>query len=161
MPNWCTNHVRVTHEDKSKIDALEQAVLRSIDPEDDYDGVLNHLLPNPAGEWDYGWSLENWGTKWDVRAYNWKRDADQTLVLEFDSAWDPPITAYETLADQGWSIYALYNEPAMGFVGSWEDGDSHDYVYDFSDPDWREVIPEDLIQYADLYDAYDDFWALI
>ena len=159
MPNWCSNNLRLTHEDKEKIDALEQAVLRSLDPNDESDDVLNHLRPNPAGEWDYGWSVENWGTKWDVHVHNWEREDENTLVIDFDSAWAPPIELYEWLSseEQGWEVSAMYEEPGMGFVGEFADGFDQSYEYDFSDPEWQDDIPEHLVDYAGLEYAYEDW----
>jgi hypothetical protein len=89
MPNWCYNTATVFHEDKTKIDGLEQELLK------DKAEPFNYLRPNPAGEWDYGWSCENWGTKWDVSMMDWEREDDNTIVMHFDSAWSPPIALYE------------------------------------------------------------------
>ena len=63
MPNWCSNSLTLRHDDSTKLDALEAQLKKVSDPEAKEDDVLNFLIPNPAGEWDYGWSCENWGTK--------------------------------------------------------------------------------------------------
>jgi hypothetical protein len=95
MPNWCYNTATLHHDDKARIDAFE-AELSKEDSQ-----PLNHLRPNPAGEWDYGWSVDNWGTKWDVSIHDWEREDDNTIVLHFDSAWSPPTTIYEFLETEG------------------------------------------------------------
>ena len=50
-------------------------------------------------------------------------------MLTFDSAWSPPIGAYEKLIEMGFSIRAMYYEPGMAFAGIWEDGDDDFYEY--------------------------------
>ena len=88
MPNWCYNSATVHHDNKEVIDGLEQELLK----EDAQ--PFNYLRPNPAGEWDYGWSCENWGCKWDVSMMDWEREDDNTIVMHFDSAWSPPIAIF-------------------------------------------------------------------
>ena len=146
MPNWCDNSVTLKHEDKSKIDALA-AVLENKEDQQ----VLNHLRPNPAGEWDYNWSVENWGTKWDVGIIDWERQDDNTVWISFDSAWSPPTVIYEYLVEEGWDIEAYYHEPGMCFCGMFtnEDGDIY-CQYDLTDPDFTDTIPTELIEFANL-----------
>lgn len=146
MPNWCDNTVTLRHSDKSKIDALA-TVLKNNDDE----RMLNHLRPNPSGEWDYNWSVENWGTKWDITPIDWERNGDNEIWVSFESAWAPPTRLYEYLVDEGWKVDAIYNEPGMGYGGVFttEDGDDY-YEYDLSDPDQIENLPSDLIEFADL-----------
>ena len=55
MPNWCQNIANITHEDLEKLDAIVEE-LKKEDPE-----LFNSLVPNPAGEWQYDWSVANWG----------------------------------------------------------------------------------------------------
>ena len=149
MPNWCYNTATLSHTDKSKIDALE-AELQKEDSQ-----PLNHLRPNPAGEWDYGWSVDNWGTKWDVSIQDWEREDDFTIVMHFDSAWSPPTTLYEFLSEEGWDVRALYHEPGMTFVGKFEDGYDDYYEYDITDRESIENMPEDLVDFGGLMDELD------
>jgi hypothetical protein len=81
------------------------------------------------GNW-YDFCVNEWGTKWDIAADgNPAQDIPGGLMLGFDSAWSPPIAAYEKLTEQGFRIRAMYYEPGMAFAGVWEDG-SDDY-YDY------------------------------
>ena len=146
MPNWCYNTATLHHDDKARIDAFE-AELSKEDSQ-----PLNHLRPNPAGEWDYGWSVDNWGTKWDVSIHDWEREDDNTIVLHFDSAWSPPTTLYEFLETEGWTVRALYHEPGMGFVGKFEDGFDDYYELDWTDRDSLENLPEDLADFANVWE---------
>jgi hypothetical protein len=146
MPNWCYNTATLHHDDKAKIDAFE-AELQKEDNQ-----PLNHLRPNPAGEWNYGWSVDNWGTKWDVSIMDWEREDDNTIVMHFDSAWSPPIALYEFLETEGWTVRALYHEPGIGFVGKFEDGFDDYYELDWTDREALENLPEDLADFANVWD---------
>lgn len=138
MPNWCGNTLTISHEDPAMIVRAKAAFA---------DGnFLQEFIPNPAGEWNYDWSVANWGTKWDVGDGNgintW---TDNDLVVYFDSAWSPPIRAYERLMDLGFTVYATYYEPGCSFAGIWEDG--MDDYYDLSGMDSGDVqqqLPQEL-----------------
>jgi len=151
MPNWCYNTATVFNEDKTKIDGLEQELLKeNAEP-------FNYLRPNPSGEWDYGWSVENWGTKWDVSMMDWEREDDNTIVMHFDSAWSPPVTLYEFLESEGWSVRAMYHEPGMAFVGRFEDGYDDCYEYDVTDRESCENLPEDILDFSAIMDDVDRY----
>ena len=83
----------------------------------------------------------NWGTKWNVYADDFYPEnpkveltADEnyeaSLSFGFDSAWAPPIGAYENyLAEnQDVTIKASYFEGGMDFMGIWEDYDDSEYT---------------------------------
>jgi hypothetical protein len=44
------------------------------------------------------------------------------LHTYFDSAWSPPIAAYEKLTEMGFTVGAMYYEGGMAYAGVWEDG---------------------------------------
>ena len=150
MPNWCDNSVTLSHEDKSKIDAL-CAVMENKEDQN----FMNHLRPNPAGEWQYDWSVENWGTKWDASIIDWERSDDKEVRIYFDSAWSPPTVLYEFLVEEGWEVEALYHESGMGYAGMYttENGDDY-YEYDVTDPNFLDELPNDIIEFAGLEDAH-------
>ena len=151
MPNWCDNSVTLRHSDKSKIDALDAEMSKKSEQGGFMGCPFQHLRPNPTGEWDYNWSVENWGTKWEASMIDWDRSDDNEIRLYFDSAWSPPIALYEYLVDEGWEVEAIYHEPGMCYIGMFttEDGDDY-YEYDITDPEDIENLPEDLIEFADL-----------
>jgi len=151
MPNWCYNTATLSNEDKTKIDGLEQELLK----EDAQ--PFNYLRPNPDGEWDYGWSCENWGTKWDVSMHDWEREDDNTIVMHFDSAWSPPTTLYEFLESEGWSVRALYHEPGMGFAGRFEDGYDDYYELDWTDRESVENLPEDILDFTNAMEELENY----
>jgi hypothetical protein len=148
MPNWCYNSVTLSHEDKTKIDALE-AELQKENAE-----PFNHLCPRPAEEEEnwYGWNVNNWGTKWDVSPHDWERETDNIIYINFDSAWSPPINLYEFLESEGWTVSAKYHEPGMGFVGAYQDGYDDYYELDWTDRESLENLPEDLADFANVWD---------
>ena len=148
MPNWCDNSVRLTHSDKSKIDAL-QDVLHSEDKR-----VFQHLRPNPSGEWDYNWSVQNWGTKWDISVIDSERCDDNTMWISFETAWAPPIALYDYLWTEGWEVEGLYHEPGMAYAGMYKDGEDDYYEYDFRDLESLEALPEDVQEFTGLIDYY-------
>lgn len=153
MPNWCNNTVEITHEDPVMVERVRKgfnagALLNEFlpVPEDlqitagflgDTEEQRQLELKEQANIKKYGyknwydWCVANWGTKWDVGAdgYEAQDDGDGKLTLTFDSAWSPPIGAYEKLVEMGFSIRAYYYEPGMAFAGIWEDGDDDYYDY--------------------------------
>ena len=151
MPNWCDNSVTLRHNDKSKIDALDAEMSKKNDEGRSMAEPFNHLRPNPSGEWQYDWSCENWGCKWDANIIDWERRDDNEIWISFDSPWSPPTALYEYLVEQGWEVEAIYHEGGMCYIGQFttEDGDDY-YEYDITDPEDIENLPEDLIEFADL-----------
>ena len=159
MPNYCGNTLVITHEDSVMIVRAKAAFA---------DGeFLNEFIPVPAclkgtaspnrdnaeelraqcGYSDgHNFCVNEWGTKWDVGdgagIQTWD---DHQLVVYFDSAWAPPIAAYEKLVDLGFTVYATYYEPGSAFAGIYEDG--NDDCYDLSGMDSGDVqqqLPQEL-----------------
>lgn len=151
MPNWCDNGLTLSHEDKTKVDALVAELSNK-----EGVGTFQHLLPNPSGEWDYNWSVDNWGTKWDASIIDWERQDDNTVWISFETAWSPPIALYDYLVDEGWELEAYYHESGCAFCGKYtnEEGDEF-YEYDFSDRESIEAIPSDIEDFTGLLDYHD------
>jgi hypothetical protein len=105
--------------------------------------------------------VNEWGTKWDIEPYEpVSLGEDGRLTMSFDSAWAPPINAYEKLVDMGFSIRAYYNEGGMAFAGVWEDGNDDYYDYGgYNSEQIAEELPEPLdemfgiSEYAAEYEA--------
>lgn len=147
MPNWCLNHLTISHPDMDRVDRFESAYMRSDlcetflpEPKDDegnpvvgadYDENGNFKMP----DW-YNWRLANWGTKWDF-GYDTDRGlkptrVDNEVTVRFDTAWSPPLGLYECLNALGYSVQAYYFEPGMCFAGEWIDGEDTYYENDVS-----------------------------
>jgi len=126
MPNWCNNSFSITGNTESIKDLWEAA--QTAGPDGGF-GLLNAIAP--IGDWEYGKAVDTWGTKWDVtdEGLEFIDNGDGTASIQgwFDSAWSPPIGAYEQLAADFDSciIECSYYEPGMDFGGFWssENGD--------------------------------------
>lgn len=169
MPNWCGNTLKLGHEDPAMIARAKEAFAEGKFleefipvPKELSDTVAGHrsdadeqarlLAQTKAnlekygyGNW-YDYCVNEWGTKWDVGDGNgiqhWD---DHELIVYFDSAWSPPVAAYERLLDLGFTVYATYYEPGSCFAGIFEDG--LDDYYDLSGMDSGDVqqqLPTEL-----------------
>lgn len=137
MPNWCANTLVLKHTDPDMVSRARKAFAEG--------KFLEEFVPTPGGEWDYNFSVSNWGTKWDVGSADGIEDIDGGLMLTFDSAWAPPVTAYEALETLGFTVEAMYFEPGMAFAGIYRDG--FDDYYEYGSMDRDEVaatLPEEL-----------------
>jgi hypothetical protein len=123
MPNWCSNNFRIVGSTESLKPLWEQ-----IDRENKFLEVIK-----PIGEWDYGNAVEAWGTKWDVNTdgMEFTDNGDGTAEISgfFDSAWSPPVDAFQTLSEDLDSCYLelCYFEPGMCFVGYWDSEGADDH----------------------------------
>jgi hypothetical protein len=109
------------------------------------------------GSW-YDFNISNWGTKWDVNSDNVEIADANTVTAGFDSAWAPPIRAYEQLTEQGFEVVAFYYEPGMQFVGKWEDGFDDYYEYGGATSDTvRDLIGEELDDYFGISEQMADW----
>ena len=133
MPNWCNNSITI----QGPVDTIRQLWEDARSGEDS--GLLQAMAPMPAelndtvadgseGENWYNWRVENWGTKWDIsdEGLEFTDNGDGTAMITgwFDSAWAPPIGAYERFLDDmdNCSLTASYYEPGMDFGGIWDNG---------------------------------------
>lgn len=150
MPNWCMNSVTITG-DADTLKAIADAAKEG--------KLLEYLAP--IGEWEYGKAVDTWGTKWDIDSPNYDLDlSNNTLFLSFDSAWAPPTSAYAKACETyDITIEASYYEPGMCFVGMYDSSLDLDMSYeiDFDAEDWRDTIPEDLIDDWNLEDEYENY----
>lgn len=171
MPNWCSNSLCLQHEDPKMIDRAVKAYNegRLLDefvpvPEELQetisgsvgDPVEQELLEarRASNKKKYGYAdwydfcCGEWGTKWDVGSEGADADTSpdgKVMSVYFDSAWAPPIAAYEKLQDLGFQVNAYYYESGMAYAGMYDEcGDSY---YDLSGMDSAEVrdaLPVDL-----------------
>ncbi len=146
MPNWCSNSLTIKG-DASTLVALKEIV------ESDKEGLLEAIAP--IGDWEYGTAVETWGTKWDISSegleYTDNGDGTAEITGWFDSAWGPPVDAFQKLADDWDSCYIelLYEEGGMAFVGCWdsEGGDDYYEYSDFTSDNIKDNIPAYLVEH--------------
>ena len=139
MPNWCNNVVYIRHENPAKLEAIKSELDKGQDAQ-----FFNSLVPDPTGQWNYDWSIENWGTKWDASIHEYWME-DEHLYVSFDTAWGPPTEFYQKLFQMEYSVKGFYHEPGMCFAGVWEDG--VDDYYEFSNEtadELEELLPTEL-----------------
>jgi hypothetical protein len=94
----------------------------------------------------YDFCVGEWSTKWDIGdgtgIQTW---TDTDLVVYFDSAWSPPVAAYEKLEEQGFSIYATWYEPGSAFAGIYDEHGVTDYNLSGMDSgDVQQQLPQEL-----------------
>ena len=147
MPNWCSNNLTLTHEDPAMIqrayDALErQEFLQEFIPvpqelKDTVSGFHGDAEEQAKleaqtranidkfgyGNW-YDFCVGEWGTKWDVGEQGASdiHPDGRMLHTSFDSAWSPPVNAYEKLEAMGFGVNAMFYEGGMGYAGTYSDG---------------------------------------
>ena len=152
MPNWCNNSVEIYHDDLKMIERVRTAfngegLLQEFIPvpkelTDTVSGSMGedkreaHEAQQAANVEKYGYAnwydfcVNEWGTKWEIGADgNPAQDIPGGLMLGFESAWSPPIAAYEKLTEMGFRIRAMYYEGGMAYAGIWEDGSDDYYEY--------------------------------
>lgn len=144
MPNWCNNTLTLDCEPQDFC-AFVDTYCSGSDEDFDLDKVIEtppELLaagsPAPAGkeaefltkyganDW-YQWRIQNWGTKWPPRIVSVDKVGQ---VIEFDSAWTPPIAALTLLAAKHKNIRfrLVYDEPGNELNGAvtFNDEDDND-----------------------------------
>ena len=147
MPNWCNNNLILEHDDPTMLVRAKEALDRGEFlnefipvPQELTDTVSGFMgdgeeqrkleAQQKANVEKYGYStwydycVGEWGTKWDTGEQGNTDISPDGRILHtgYDTAWSPPIAAYEKLLELGFRVKAMYFEPGMGFAGIWEDG---------------------------------------
>lgn len=168
MPNWCANTLTLEHDDPAMLDRAFQALerreflsefvpipqaLRETTSGHHADGDTQEKLEllqeiNQSiyhyKDW-YDFCVNEWGTKWDVGQEGANELCDGQLHANFDSAWAPPIAAYNRLVDLGFRVHATYYEPGCAFAGVYDNGDDDYYELDGLSADQvADTLPEEL-----------------
>jgi hypothetical protein len=165
MPNWCNNNITISGPSetiKQLWDDAQTAHVYTVEVDGEEItkrefGLLNAMAP--IGEWEYGTAVDTWGTKWDIsdEGLEFIDNGDGTAEITgwFDSAWAPPIGAYEKFCDDmdNCEISASYYECGMDFAGFWHGMEEH-----LDDLHEEYKLPED--ERSDLYNRLDEEWGL-
>ena len=144
MPNWCSTDIEIIGP------TAEMKKLAAIINDNKEPGFLETICPSPDGDWDYAWSVENWGTKWDLGDGHAEVEELVTahpvlqarLTIATETAWSPPTEALGTYLENNpeYFVKCSYYEPGMDFAGIWEGGcddclqDLHDENIDWAEP---------------------------
>ena len=150
MPNWCSNNVEFHNDNVAEVAKLE-AHLQFLDKREKGEsaeaGLFAYFVPRPPEAEDnwYDWNVSNWGTKWEASIYSWTKENDNSITINFDTAWSPPTALYEFLAgNTEWYVTATYYEPGMSFVGSNVGG--YDDCYTIENLEALDNVPEELLE---------------
>ena len=158
MPNWNSNTITIDGP-ADKIRALWDAA----QPAEGKDGSLLEAMV-PIGEWDYDRAVNAWGTKWDVSLEGLQfidnENGTASIVGHADSAWSPPIEAFQTYANanKDCELELRYFEPGMSFIGVWdsENGEqTWEDVYQFAKNGTDDTVLEELMEEFNVWDWYD------
>lgn len=153
MPNWCANTLTLTHRNKNKLQEFCDAYNSG--------AVCNHYIPKPEGLGDgwWDWCIANWGTKWDFGKDDYSEsavviddgDGYYKTMIQFQTAWSPPIGFYNKLQKMKFMVYATYFEPGMAFCGIYDNG-----VDDCISYTSREEIPDILWDEYGMADFFEE-----
>jgi hypothetical protein len=152
MPNWCNNNLILEHDDPAMIQRAHEALERGellqefIPVPQELKETISGAYGDPveqakleaqtrANVAKYGYSnwydfcVGEWGTKWDVGEQGCSdvHPGGTMLHASFDSAWSPPVNAYQKLEALGFRVEAMFYEGGMAFAGSYEDGNCEDF----------------------------------
>jgi hypothetical protein len=155
MPNHCANSLKLTATTpaatamlatiRDELTKEHPQIFQTIDP------CPQELLDTPAGPKDpdenlkiekygyanwYDFAKARWGTKWNAYEINTLHDEGNTLTLQFDTAWSPPIEIYTTLHAMGFDVEATFVECGCDFVGFWQNGNDHVESLNLQEDDW-------------------------
>ena len=171
MPNWCNNSVTIS----GPTETIRRVWENTTNSENDQ-SLLQAMAPMPdelvgtkapdenAKNW-YSWRVNNWNTKWDVsdEGLEFTDNGDGTATIEgwFDSAWSPPVGAYEQFLKNtnDCSVEASYYESGLDFGGFWENGnDIHfdDLQEQLDQP--TELWTQDFVRFEGEYDLLSEEW---
>ena len=187
MPNWCNNSINIqgstetvktlwdeaNKEGSGLLDAMKPMPkeLDGTTSPTPQEGQAGYKGPQPKidgfDNW-YDWRVKNWGTKWDIdpkEGLEFTDNGDGTAQISgwFESAWAPPIQAYDTFLDDmdGCSLTADYHEPGMDFAGFYDNGDDQ-YMEGLGE--WCEAVVKGTCALGDtpeLFQKLDDEFELV
>lgn len=184
MPNWCNNNLVLEHDDPAMIkrayDALErQEFLQEFIPvpqelRDTVSGFMGdgdeqrkleaqtkrNLEKYGYGNW-YDFCVGEWGTKWDVGDQGCSdiHPDGTTLHTSFDSAWSPPVNAYQKLEQLGFRVNAMFYESGMAFAGTYSEGNCDDFSLEGMSADEIERDYPDLDECFGISESIRDYEA--
>jgi hypothetical protein len=153
MPNWCNNNITIS----GPAETIRQLWDTAQTADEGKFGLLEAMAP--IGNWEYETAVDTWGTKWDVNDEGLEiiehGNGTAEITGWFDSAWAPPIGAYEkfTEANEDCEITASYYECGMDFAGFWNGEEEHL-------DDLHEEYKQPVDERSDLFNRLDEEWGL-
>jgi len=132
MPNWCDISVVITADTPETKQFLESTWKEYKKDGSGMKDIFDYLQPDNS-------------TRVEVfdEDYYYDDDGDNRIVIEGQSAWEPPFEFFNYLIDEkNLSVCCEYDERGMGFCGRWEGDDTLDEHYNYYDllPDgWEDL----------------------
>jgi hypothetical protein len=181
MPNWCNNKATLKHKDPAMLVRAQEAfdngkLLNEFIPiPEELRNTTSGFLGNGTDEqleleakqksnkekygyidW-YEFANAKWGTKWDIGGTDTESTLEgDTLTLDFDSAWCPPVAGYDALAALGFEIEAYFYEGGCAFCGVYEGNEEDTDVDEYSidgDSEWvKRHIPQAINEAFAIYE---------
>ena len=171
MPNWCNNKATLKHNDPAMLVRAQEAFdngkllnefipipeeLRNTTSGFYGEGTEQQIelqAKCKANKEKYGYSdwyefaNAKWGVKWDIGGTDSECTLEcDSLTLDFDSAWCPPIEGYNRLVALGFQIEAYFYEGGMAFCGYYVSNEEWSYDEEYSidgDSEWvKKHIPQ-------------------
>jgi len=144
MPNWCSNHFKISHSDPMMIEKVIQGSIS--------EKLGETFVPIPESVDEYNWCVTNWGTKWDFGCKEISDFRDGFWGGYFDTAWSPPLEWYQAMSKLGFKIEAYWHEGGNCFAGSYID----DVVTEYNDMDCDSVkeLPQEFDDLFSVYEYY-------
>jgi hypothetical protein len=125
MPNWCYNFLTI----QAPSAELLQEFWSKAEKDGEETFSLKHWFPIPEdqeNDW-YNWCCENWGTKWDVDGADITHDSDESITINFNTAWASPKAFFRKISKDFPELNFIisFDEPGCDSFGFYEiqDGD--------------------------------------
>ena len=146
MPNWCSNHIVISHSDPMMLEKMVQASIA------EKLGETFVPIPDSVRDNSREFCVDNWGTKWDFGCTDISTFGDDIYSGYFDTAWAPPVEWYTAMSEIGFKIEAYWHEGGNCFAGSFIDGE----VTEFNnlDCDSFKELPQEFDELFGLHEQY-------
>lgn len=136
MPNWTDVRVEIKHDDVDMLNTLRD-IFGAPNP-------FNRIKPMPelvyrgnlggderakygSANW-YDWSVENWGTKWDIDGCSgltiYEDGGSLTLYVDMITAWAPPTGIFDELVSLGFDVKAQFLDEGWMYIGEYDNGET-------------------------------------
>ena len=132
MPNWCDNWLEIVGDEYW----VSKFMQENINEDEELSFEMSCPVPDDVDE--YGWCIDNWGTKWDAQETQLGDEIEGQRNINFETAWSPPYRWLRSVAEKYDSLqfFLRYAEGGCGFSGviEYEDGEmQHGEQGDYGD----------------------------
>lgn len=85
--------------------------------------ALENIKKYGHKDW-YDWSIANWGTKWNAYSFQLVKEDENSLTVQFDTAWSTPEPIWDKLEELGFEVNGVWldeggGEDIIGDGGEW------------------------------------------